>query len=132
MPDYRKDADKFFPWEDEEGRKRKPDRGDSIPPNTSITARVHSKPKVAGQEYLDMYIMSKEKERKEKYGAVLGKQQKGVAKNWVDIKKVLSRKEKELPKVPKGGIEESEERTDTKTEQAKKVPAHMAKLDWNY
>lgn len=131
MADYKKDVDKFFPWEDEEGRKKKPERGDSIPPNTSITAKVHSKPKIAGQEYLDMYLMSKEKERKEKYGAVLGKQQKSVAKTWRDIKKELKKTEKELPKVPKGGIEKSEE-TGTKVKRGKKTPGHMKKMDWNY
>ena len=58
MADYKKDADKLFPWEDEEDRKKKSERGDSIPPNTSISSKLHSKPKNAGQEYLDMYIMS--------------------------------------------------------------------------
>lgn len=132
MPDYRKDADKLFPWEDEEGRKRKPSRGDSIPPKTNIQSRVHSKPKANGQEYLDIYIGMKEKERTEKYGEILAKRQKGISETWRDIKKHLSRKEKELPKVPKGGIEESEEGTDTHAEQAKKVPGHMKRLDWNY
>ena len=132
MPDYKKDIEKFIPWEDEEGRKRKPSRGDSIPPKTNIRSRVHSKPKTDGQEYLDMYIGTKEKERTEKYGEILSKRLTGIAETWRDIKKHLSRKEKELPKVPKGGKEESEERTDTKTEQAKKVPGHMKKLDWNY
>jgi len=132
VPDYKEDTDKFVPWENEEGRERKPSRGDSIPPKTNIQSRVHSKPKTDGQEYLDMYIRTKEKERTEKYGEILAKRQKGVAETWRDIKKDLARKEKELPKVPKGGIEESEERTDTKAKQGKKVPGHMKKLDWNY
>lgn len=132
MPDYKQDADKFFPWEDEEGRKRKPNRGDSIPPKTNIQSRVHSKPKTDGQEYLDMYIRTKEKERTEKYGEILAKRQKGVSETWQDIKKDLVRKEKELPTVPKGGIEESEGRISAQAEQKKKVPGHLQKMDWNY
>lgn len=131
MPDYKKDADKFFPWEEEEERRRKPQRGDSIPPKTNIQSRVHSKPKTDGQEYLDMYIRSKEKERTEKYGQILGKRQKYVSDSWRDIKKDMVRKEKELPKVPKGGIEESEEETRPKAKQ-KKTPGHMKKMDWSY
>jgi hypothetical protein len=132
MPDYKEYTDKFLPWEDEEGRKIKPNRGDSIPPKTNIRSRVHSKPKTDGQEYLDMYIGTKEKERTEKYGEILAKRQKGVAETWRDIKKQLALKQTELLKPPQGGVEESEELTHTKTEKPKKVPAHMAKLDWNY
>ena len=132
MADYEREVNKFFPWEDEEGRKKKPERGDSIPPNTSMTAKVHSKPKIAGQEYLDMYIMSKEKDRKEKYGAVLGKQQKTTAKAWREIKKELVKTEIKLPRVPRGGIEESEEELDTEAKQKKKIPGHMKKMGWDY
>lgn len=131
MPDYKKDADKLFPWEDEEGRKRKPSRGDSIPPKTNIQSRVHSKPKTEGQDYLDMYIRTKEKERTEKYGQILGKRQKVISDTWRDIKKDLVSKEKKLPKVLKGGIEESKE-TDPKAKQGKKIPGHMKKVDWSY
>lgn len=132
MADYKKDADKFFPWENEEGRKKKPERGDSIPPNTSVKSRLRSKPKVEGQEYLDMYIMTKEKERKEKYGQTLGKQQKNIGIVWEKIKKELVKTEKELPKVPKGGIEEPEEELNTGVKQKAKIPGHMSKLDWKY
>ncbi len=134
MPDYKKDADKFFPWEEEEGRKRKPERGDSIPPNTSIKSKLHSKPKVAGQEYLDMYLMSKEKERMAKYGQTLGKQQKNTAGGWRKLKKDLVNQEKDLPKVPKGGIEESEatEGSPERSRGNKKTSGHMKKMGWNY
>jgi len=128
----KKEKAKFFPWEDEEGRKRKPGRGDSIPPKTNIQSRVHSKPKTDGQEYLDMYIRAKEKDRAERYGEIVGKQLKEVSDSWRDIKKDLLRREEELPKVPKGGIEESDEETNTDTQQRKKTPGHMKKMDWSY
>jgi len=132
VPDYKKDTDNFVPWEDEEGRKRRPGRGDSIPPKTNIQSRVHSKPKTGGQEYLDMYIRTKQKERTEKYGEILAKRLRGISETWLDSKKYLSRKEKELSKVAKGGVEESEERRDTEVKQKKKTPANMKKIDWNY
>ena len=132
MPDYKEDANKFFPWEDEEERKKKPDRGDSIPPKTSISSKVHSKPKIEGQEYLDMYIMSKEKERIEKYGQVLGKQQKNVANTWERVKKELLKTENILPKIPKGGKKKSEDELEIKNKQNAKVPKHMKGMDWNY
>ena len=132
MPDYKKDAEKFFPWEEEEGRRRKPSRGDSIPPKTNIQSRVHSKPKTEGQEYLNMFIRTKEKERTEKYGEILGKRQKNISETWRDVKKDLLQKEKKLPSVPKGGVEESEEEAHTRTKQAKKPHGHMKKMDWSY
>ena len=125
-----KDKD-FLPWEREEGRKKKLKRGDSIPPKTSISSRVHSKPKIEGQEHLDMYVRSREKERLETYGEILAKRQKSTSEGWKDAKKEMLRKEKEIPEIPKGGIEISEEDTDTKAKQ-KKTPGHMKKMDWNY
>jgi len=132
MPDYKEDTEKFVPWEDEEGRKRKPSRGDSIPPKTNIQSRVHSKPKTDGQEYLDMYIRAKEKERTEKYGKILSKRLRGIADSWRDIKKYLSRKEKGLSEVPKDGVEELQGETNTEAKQKKRIPANMNKMDWNY
>ncbi|MBU4483734.1 MAG: hypothetical protein KKG62_06475 [Actinobacteria bacterium] len=132
MADHKKERDKFFPWQEEEGRKKKPGRGDSIPPKTNIQSRVHSKPKTDGQEYLDIYIRAKEKDRAERYGEIVGKQLKEVSDTWRDIKKDLLRRERELPQVPKGGVEESEKRTDTEAKQSKKTPKHMKKMDWNY
>ncbi len=125
-----KDKD-FLPWEQEEERKRKPKRGDSIPPKTNISSRVHSKPKTEGQEYLDMYIRTREKERLENYGEILGKRQKSVSESWKDTKRGMKQIEKKLPKLPKGGIEESEE-METEAKQRKKTPGHMKKMDWNY
>jgi len=131
MTGYKRESE-FLPWEDEEGRKKKPERGDSIPPNTSAKSRLRSKPKGDGQEYLDMYILSKQKERVEKYGTSLAKQQKNVATEWKGVKKELVQTEIELPRIPRGGMEESEEEPDTEAKQKKKIPGHMKKMDWDY
>jgi len=130
--DLKKERHKFLPWEDEAGRKKKAKRGDSIPPKTNIQSRVHSKPRTEGQDYLDMYIRSKEKERTERYGEILGEQLKDVSNTWRDTKKDMLQKENEMPKVPKGGVEESDEEKDTETKQNKKTPGHMKKIDWSY
>lgn len=128
----KEEKDELVPWEEEEGRKRKPNRGDSIPPKTNIQSRVHSKPKTEGQEYLDMYIRAKEKERTEKFGEIVVKRLKTIVTCWRDIKKDMFRREKEMPRVSKGGIEESEEEIGTEAKRDKKTPGHMKKMDWNY
>lgn len=84
----------LFPWEKEE--KKKPQRMDSIPRRTSLTAKVRSKPKIEGQEYLEMYLMIKEKERLEKYGEVLGKNQMQTADNWREMKQHIAKGEEAL------------------------------------
>lgn len=132
MTDFKKSNDNLFPWEDEEERKKKPDRGDSIPPKTSISSKVHSKPKIVGQEYLDMYIMSKEKERIEKYGQVLGKQQKNVANTWGRVKKELLKTENILPKISKAGLDKSKDDSEIENKKNTKAPKHMKGMDWNY
>ncbi len=131
MEDSKKEISEYFPWEGEDGRKKKAKRGDSIPPRTNIQSRVHSKPKTDGQDYLDLFIRAKEKERTERYGEILGKQMKEVSDSWRDIKNDMIQREKELPKIPKGGLEESEEMPPRVT-RGKKVPGHMKKMDWNY
>ena len=132
MADHKKDADELLPWENEKGRKRKPERGDSIPPSTSIKSRVHSKPGASGQEYLDMYIMTKEKERAESYGTTLGKQLKNISSAWRKIKEALLQKEQASSKGPEAGTEESHGQANTNPEGEKKIPGHMKKMDWDY
>jgi len=128
----KKGKGEFVPWECEEGRARKAKRGDGIPPKTNIQSRVHSKPKTEGQDYLDMYIRSKEKDRTERYGEILSKQLKDVADTWRDVKKDMKRREADLPKVPESDDDESEGETERKTKQDKKTPGHLKKMDWSY
>ncbi|MDA2926047.1 hypothetical protein MYX78_02245 [Acidobacteria bacterium AH-259-G07] len=128
----KKQTEDFKPWEREEERKRKPSRGDSIPPKTSQTARLRSKPKIAGQEYLDLYLLMKQKERAEKYGDTLYKRQGGVSDEWKDMKKELYKMEKQLPEVPKGGTDDEEGETKSKRKKPKKLPRYMKGIDWDY
>ena len=123
MTGFKKSDDNLFPWE-EEGQKREAQSIEGIPSNTNISSKVHSKPNSKGQEYLDMYIMNKEQERLEKYGHIIGKQQKNVASSWGKVKKRMNEAEIKIKK-SKDGLEiENKENT--------KAPKHMKGMDWNY
>ena len=126
MTGFKKSDDNLFPWE-EEGEKREAQIIEGIPSNTNISSKVHSKPNSKAQEYLDMYIMNKEQERLEKYGQIIGKQQKNVAVSWGKIKKRMNEAEIKINKnnKAKDGLEiENKENT--------KAPKHMKGMDWNY
>ena len=125
---WKKKAKEFFPWEDEK-KAKKPERGDSIPPRTSLRAKLRSKPKVAGQEYLDMYLMMKEKDRWEKYGKSVAKTQKRAGDTWRDVKKEIKRTKAILPEHPEGIMNDAE----TKEAKApKKRPRNVKAVDWSY
>lgn len=129
----------LFPWE-EEKKKRKPERMGSIPSNTALKTKVHSKPKIVGQEYLDLYLMLKEKERTEKYGKTLGHIQHQTGKQWRDLKKTLKKAKEELPSLEKvQGIRKEEsieyqgKGSDTEKEETKrKLPRNVKTTKWSY
>lgn len=126
-------AHELFPWEDEK-KKKKPERMDSIPPSTSIKAKVKSKPPIMGQEYLELYLMAKEKERLEKFGRTFGKIQLQTSRSWRDIRKALIKAERNLPSVV-AEMErfEGEDKEDTKKKSPEvKMPKKMKKVDWNF
>lgn len=127
----KKKADKMFPWE-EEKKKRKPGRMDSIPPRTSMKAKVRSKTPIPGQEYLELYLMIKEKERLEKFGKVMGKIQLETSDRWRDIKKEVRKAEMDLPSASEveGITEEGPARQETS--KAAALPKRMKKVDWGF
>lgn len=127
----RNKKNEFVPWE-EECLKKKPETHEGIPPLTSIKSRVHSKPKSEDQEYLDMYILLKQKERIEKYGKTLGKQHRNVASSWKDLKRELLKREKELPRVTKDREEEGKGRASKEPRKTKKIPGNVKTFDWDY
>jgi len=97
------DEERLFPWEEEASKKSK--RIACLPEKTNLKSKVHSKPKTDGQEYLDVYLMMKEKERLEGFGRVTGRIQRQTAKNWIDTRKEIARAEKALPRVEETGTE---------------------------
>lgn len=129
---FKEKAGELFPWEDEK-KKRKPERMDSIPPSTSLKAKVRSKPKIQGQEYLDLYLMMKEKERLEKFGKVMGKIGFETSKSWRDTKKAVNKAQKNLPSVEEMQGIQGEVKEDTKKKGPEgKKPTRMKKVDWSY
>ncbi|MFQ6066093.1 MAG: hypothetical protein ACE5K3_02295 [bacterium] len=132
---FKEKVDELFPWE-EGKKKRQPQRMDSIPPNTSLKSKVHSKPKIQGQEYLDLYMMMKEKARLERYGETLAKIQLETGKQWKDMKKTLKKVEKNLPSVDEteGIVDKKQEASPEKGEKVnkKRTPSNLKKVDWSY
>jgi len=126
----KKIAHTLFPWEDEK-KKKKPERMASIPPKTSMKVKVRSKTPIPGQEYLELYLMKKEKERLEKFGKVMGKISLETADRWRDIKKEVRKAELDLPSasevegipVPDGA---------TKGKPRMEIPRRMKRVDWDF
>ncbi|ODS34295.1 MAG: hypothetical protein SCARUB_00554 [Candidatus Scalindua rubra] len=126
----KKKADKLFPWEDE-NKKRKPERMDSIPPRTSMKAKVRSKTPIPGQEYLELYLMIKEKERLEKFGKVMGKIQLETSDRWRDIRKAVRKAEMDLPSASEvEGV--TKEEVTRKEKPRVEAPKRMKKVDWSF
>lgn len=134
---FKKKMHELFPWE-EEKKKRKPERMGSIPSQTSLKSKVHSKPRIAGQEYLELYLMIKEKERLEKFGQTLGNIQHQAGKQWRDMKKVVKKAERELPSVDEVMGIVSEEpieyqgKTPENKKPEKKMPRNIKSTKWSY
>jgi|GEM_PF-1950255 len=132
---FKEKIDQLFPWE-EEKKKRQPQRMDSIPPGTSLKTKVKSKPPIAGQEYLDLYLMIKEKERLQKFGDTIARMQLGTGNQWKDMKKALKKAEKNLPSVDEiqGIVDRKQEASQEKGEKINKrrIPSNLKKVDWSY
>ena len=132
---FKEKVDQLFPWE-EEKKKRQPQRMDSIPPGTSLKAKVKSKPPIAGQEYLELYLMIKEKARLEKFGDTIAKIQLQTGNQWKDMKKTLRKAEKTLPSVDEiqGIMDKKQKVSQGKDEKIKKrrMPSSLKTVDWSY
>jgi len=98
-----------------EGKSKKEfQRTGNLPEKTNLKSKVRSKPKVEGQEYLDLYLMKKEKERLAKIGQVIGRIQRQTAKSWREV-------EEETAKIKKSMLsEETEIESKGKVEKVRK------------
>ncbi len=132
---FKEKVDELFPWE-EEKKKRQPQQMDSIPPNTNLKSKIHSKPKIQGQEYLDLYMMMKEKARLKRYGETLAKIQLETGKQWKDTKKTLKKIEKDLPSIEEiqGVVDKQQEISQEKGGKGnkKRTPSNLKTMDWSY
>ena len=120
------------PWEREE-EKKKPERGDGIPPRTGLSARVRSKPRAEGQENLNMSILMKETEPTEKYGNTLHKRQKRLLEEWKEVTKEMKKIEEIAGVEPNGESAKGRiSSTGPGRKGAGEKPANMKTLDWSY
>lgn len=127
---FKKIAGELFPWEEEE-KGKKPKRMDSIPPKTSIRSRVHSKPKIKGQELLDLYLMIKQKDRAEKFGETIGKIQKQTADDWRKMKEEIADAQVDLKnKFPREVLETKAERQKQSKKRTPKKPMKTIVIDY--
>lgn len=118
--------DELRPWLEEE----KVHKPKSIPRKTNMTAKVHSKPKTKGQEYLDMYLTIKEKDRIKQYGEVISDKHEQVIEDWKEVKSEIKKQSGKLPDFSK--TEDKENTEYRKKLKKRKMPKNLKKMDWNY
>lgn len=126
-------TNQYAPWEQEEKEKKRREKKSSIPSQTGQKSRVHSKPKTSDQEYLDLYLFAREKERLEKYGKTLGQRQKAIALRWKEVKSSMYNTQKELPPINEEGIEEFlESKQEKERKKKRKKRGNIQRIDWDY
>ena len=73
---------------------------------TASKAKIYSKPKTSGQEYLDMYLAIKNKERLERFKETLERSHGGTDEQLKDVQKELERLGKTVAEFSTEDIEE--------------------------
>jgi len=116
----------LFPWEE---AKKKLKRIGNLPEKTNLKSKVHSKPDVEGQEYLNLYLMMKEKERLEKFGQVMGRMHRQTAKNWREVSKEIAKAEKTLSPT-EGRRGEAKKKVEETGKKTPKKPMKTFPLDY--
>jgi hypothetical protein len=126
---WKEKAKSLFPWEDEK-RKKRATKGHGIPPKTGLTARIRSRPKArGGQEYLDMYLMTKERDRWQKYGESLAKSLEKAADGWRVITAEIWRRGAKPDKPTEKGDGHSNNR---QNKELATPPPNRKTVDWPY
>lgn len=87
---------------------------------TAITNRVHTKPPQKGTAHLDLYLLSKEKQRLEKELTRLEQRQRRIQGHLTEIRQMMSTLEKEAEH------ERSPENSSTDLAGGKKEPAPVS------
>jgi hypothetical protein len=122
----------YAPWElEKKESEKRPERKGM--PVQNRRANLHSKPKLKDQDFLEMYILSREKERLEKYGRTLGRRVKFIASAWRDAKVRMYQLNKTSAQVNEEGIEDlimSEQ--EKKNSNTIKKQGNTTKIDWHY
>ena len=123
----------YAPWEQEGKEPKKRDKKRSIPAKSSQKSRVRSKPKTRDQDFLDLYLMAREKERLESYGRTLGERQKDIAQTWKEVKSTMYKMQKDLTPINKEGIKDFlKAENEKKRKKKKKKQGNIQTMDWDY
>lgn len=121
----------YAPWEMEEDVNKKKAERKGIP-TQNRRAVLHSKPRVKDHDFLEMYILSREKERLEKYGRTLGRRVKLIALSWMDAKTKMYKLYKTTARVNKKGIKDLSGSEQKKNKKPAKTQKKTQKMDWDY
>lgn len=119
----------YRPWEDEQGGKRKRGKLRGVPYKTAIKSRVISMPSAESHEYLNIFVLLKEKERLEQYGDLLSQRHESVIDEWNALKDKLIELEKDLPRMTEGSSRKEVGKQNKRRERKMK---NMKIIDWNY
>lgn len=122
----------YAPWVLEKKEKKEREKRRSIPAKTNQKSKLRSKSKSRDHDYLDLYLMAREKERLEGYGRTLGERQKAIATTWKEVKSAMRNMLRELPPINEQGIEEFLEDEEKKKEKKNKKRGKIQKIDWDY
>lgn len=91
---------------------------------TSQKAKLRSKPKVAGQEYLEIYMLVKERERLKQFLATMRRTTTNSAESLADVGKDISKAERGLPRMTEAQQSDRPKQAEPSTKQAepRRVP----------
>jgi len=101
----------------------------NLPEKTNLKCKVRSKPKGEGQGYLDLFLMTKEKERLESFGQVIGKMQRQTARDLTEVNREIAKVKNTLSSVEERGIE-TRKRTEKTGKRTPKKPMKTFPLNY--
>jgi len=130
----RENIDDFRPWKDEDEKSKRGSKPKGVPAKTAINSKVPSIPNVKSQEYLNIFIMQKEKERLEQYGELLSDKHEKIIKDWKTLKEKIMKLKENLTNISGEELRtEGKKKADSqKKPRERKIPGNLKKMDWNY
>lgn len=81
--------DPWLPWR-VEGDNRRSGSGASAR-RSPVKRRARSRPRSAGQKYLELYLLQKDQERLEMVGELATRMQREAARNWLEVEAQMRR-----------------------------------------
>jgi len=119
--------EEVLPWSQESNKKNK--GIGCLPEKTNPSCKARSKPKVEGQEHLEIYLMLKEKERLEKLGEVAERMHRQTARSWRQVQKEIARAEKKVSSPQKSGAK-AKRKVENPQKRRPKNPMQTMALDY--